>query len=109
MKRAAMLLAAVAGISVPVVSMAGGATMTPTAAAYPVGPWGVDGCNGKAPDQCPFSPSEDGLTWAWHGDAWNYDKTGAFVCMSSQFWCNPVMSVVRALPPTPIGSWIHPS
>lgn len=28
--------------------------------------------------QCPMSPispSEDGLSWGFHGNAWNYDKT----------------------------------
>ncbi|MFC8530407.1 hypothetical protein [Nocardia sp. NPDC057227] len=87
-----------------------GALLAPAASAYPVGPWNIEGpCAGKAPQECPMSPSEDGLTWGWHGDAWNYDKTGAFVCMSSSFWCGPLMGVVRALPPTPIGPWIHPS
>lgn len=74
------------------------------ASAYPVGPWGIEGpCAGRESSECPMSPSPDGLTWAWHGDGWNYDKTGAFVCMSSTFYCGPVMAVVRALPPMRIG------
>ncbi|MEV5651127.1 hypothetical protein AB0L57_23005 [Nocardia sp. NPDC052254] len=90
------------------IALAGAAT-APSATAYPVGPWGVEGpCAGRAPDQCPMSPSADGLTWAWHGDAWNYDKTGHLVCMSSDFYCEPLMAIVRSLPPTPIGSWINP-
>lgn len=102
-RRVLASIVAVSGI------VAGGVLLAPGAAAYPVGPWGVEGpCAGKAVQECPMSPSEDGLTWGWHGDAWNYDKTGAFVCMSSAFWCPPLMGVVRALPPTPVGSWIHP-
>ncbi|HCS59263.1 MAG TPA: hypothetical protein DIW80_20670 [Gordonia polyisoprenivorans] len=74
-----------------------------TADAYPVGPWKVQGpCAGKTKAQCPMSPSPDGLTWSWHGDAWNYDKTGHFVCMSSAIYCAPVMAAVRALPPIQI-------
>ncbi|WP_212749014.1 hypothetical protein [Nocardia cyriacigeorgica] len=104
MKRS-ILCSFVAGVGLA----ASGLFLAPTASAYPVGPWGVEGpCAGKAPAECPMSPSEDGLTWAWHGDGWNYDKTGAFVCMSSTIWCRPVMVAVRALPPTPIGSWINP-
>lgn len=81
----------------------------PQAAAYPVGPWSLEGpCKGKAPQECPMSPSQDGLTWAFHGDGWNYDKYGNFVCMSSAIYCAPVMLAVRALPPTPIGAWINP-
>lgn len=89
---------------------AAGLLAVPTASAYPVGPWGVQGpCPGRPPAGCPMSPSPDGLTWAWHGDAWNYDKTGGFVCMSSQLWCEPVMAMVRAAPPAPVGAWLHPS
>ncbi|RDI54314.1 hypothetical protein [Nocardia mexicana] len=77
------------------------------AAAYPVGPWGVEGpCKGREPNQCPFSHSEDGLTWSYRGVSWNYDKYGDFVCSSDQFWCGPLMVVVRALPPTPFGAWL---
>ncbi len=109
MKRLAMIVAATAGIAAPMAVMATIPTLAATASAYPVGPWGIEGpCAGKAPDQCPMSPSAYGLSWGWHGDGWNYDKTGAFVCMTSSFWCAPVMAAVRALPPTPIGSWIHP-
>ncbi|GAA1463446.1 hypothetical protein GCM10009619_41920 [Williamsia maris] len=101
-----MRKAAVAATLAGVITLAG--LTTPTAAAYPVGPWKVQGpCAGKPKPQCPMSPSADGLTWSWHGDAWNYDKTGAFVCMSSDIYCAPVMSGVRALPPTPIGRWVH--
>lgn len=53
-----------------------------------------------------MSPSADGLTWAFHGDGWIYDKQGNFVCMSSAFYCAPLMAIVRALPPTPIGTWL---
>lgn len=85
-----------------------GIAVAPVASAYPVGPYGIEGpCAGKTADQCPMSPSEDGLTWAFHGNAWNYDKTGAFVCMSDAFYCDPLMAVVRALPPTPIGDTVH--
>ncbi|MFE9577016.1 hypothetical protein ACFYO1_11580 [Nocardia sp. NPDC006044] len=104
MKRSAFAAAAFGAVAV-----AASVALAPAASAYPVGPWGLEGpCAGKAPQECAMSPSPDGLTWSWHGDAWNYDKTGAFVCMSSTFWCAPVMVAVRALPPTPIGSWIHP-
>ncbi|MEP9394821.1 hypothetical protein ABLE92_22640 [Gordonia sp. VNQ95] len=81
----------------------------PTASAYPVGPNHIEGpCKGVRPSQCPMQPSPDGLTWSFHGDAWNYDKTGRFVCMSSTFYCAPLMVVVRALPPVNIGGIIHP-
>lgn len=76
-----------------------------SADAYPVGPWHIEGpCKGKAKSQCPMSPSRDGLTWSFHGDAWNYDKTGRFVCMSTAIYCGPLMAVIRALPPVQIGS-----
>lgn len=92
---AAVILAASVG---SVVSGAG------TADAYPVGPWKIQGpCAGKSQAQCAMQPSPDGLTWSFHGDAWNYDKTGRFVCMSSAFYCEPLMVVVRALPPVAIG------
>lgn len=78
-----------------------------TASAYPVGPFHLEGpCKGKAPKDCPMTPSPDGLTWAFHGDAWNYDKQGHFICMSSTLWCNPLMdTVIRPLPPQDF-SWL---
>jgi len=78
-----------------------------TAAAYPVGPYHLEGpCKGKAPRDCAMSPSPDGLTWAFHGDGWNYDKQGHFVCMSSSIWCGPVMdTLVRPTPPQDY-SWL---
>ncbi|WP_416565270.1 hypothetical protein [Nocardia testacea] len=82
----------------------------PQAVAYPVGPWGVEGpCTGIQPNQCPWSPSEDGLTWSYKGHSSHYDKTGGYVCNTNQWeplrtaYCNTVMTLVRALPPTPIG------
>lgn len=105
MKRSALATLA-AGVGI----VAAGVALAPAASAYPVGPWGVEGpCAGRPPAECPMSPSEDGLTWSWKGDAWNYDKTGAFVCMSSVFWCGPLMGVVRAAPPIPIGAWLNPA
>lgn len=90
-------------------AIAGAVVGAPQASAYPVGPWGLEGpCKGKTAQTCPMRPSQDGLTWAFHGDGWNYDKYGNFVCMSSAIYCAPVMAAVRALPPTPIGAWINP-
>ncbi|WP_238534793.1 hypothetical protein [Gordonia polyisoprenivorans] len=50
----------------------------------------------------PDVPITGRADWSWHGDAWNYDKTGHFVCMSSAIYCAPVMAAVRALPPIQI-------
>ncbi|WP_028476809.1 hypothetical protein [Nocardia sp. CNY236] len=88
----------------------------PQAMAYPVGPWGVEGsCPGVGPRQCPFGPSEDGLTWSYRGASWNYDKTGAFVCghdpgsSARNAYCSAMMTLVRALPPLPIGELVDSS
>ncbi|NKY58625.1 hypothetical protein [Nocardia flavorosea] len=82
----------------------------PQAIAYPVGPWGVEGpCAGIEAGQCPSSPSEDGLTWSYKGHSSHYDKMGNYVCNTNQWdalpsaYCNAVMTLVRALPPMPIG------
>lgn len=88
--------------------------LAPQAAAYPVGPLGVEGsCRGLEPNQCPASPSQDGLTWSYRGQANNYDKFGNFVCgtfsPADHLYCDPLMALVRALPPQPIGQWLHPS
>ncbi|BDT86928.1 hypothetical protein GV791_24450 [Nocardia cyriacigeorgica] len=87
----------------------------PQAAAYPVGPWGVEGpCVGLEPGQCPWSHSEDGLTWSYKGHSSHYDKTGEYVCNTNQWeplpsaYCDAVMAAVRALPPMPIGGWLNP-
>lgn len=85
-------------------------TGAPQAMAYPVGPWGVEGpCKGLEPSQCPYSHSEDGLTWSYRGHSSHYDKMGNYVCNTNPWeavpsaYCNAVMSLVRALPPMPIG------
>lgn len=97
-------------ITMAAAATAAGIVAAPQAAAYPVGPYGIEGpCAGVAAPNCAMSPSPDGLTWAWHGNAWNYDKYGNFVCMSSELYCQPLMAAVRALPPTPIGTWLHPA
>ncbi|RBO93705.1 hypothetical protein DFR74_102122 [Nocardia puris] len=89
--------------------------LAPGASAYPVGPWGVEGpCKGVAQNQCPWSPSEDGLTWSYKGVSSHYDKLGNHVCSTS--WgpgggnplCAPIMAAVRALPPMPVGQWLNP-
>ena len=86
--------------------------LIPQAAAYPVGPWGVEGpCVRLAPNECPWSHSDDGLTWSYKGHSSNYDKLGNYVCGTGDFpgdvvYCNTVMAAVRALPPLPIGEWI---
>ncbi|MFW0793794.1 hypothetical protein AAFP30_08285 [Gordonia sp. CPCC 205515] len=86
-------------------AVSGGFVAAGAADAYPVGPWRIEGpCKGATTSQCPMSPSRDGLTWSFHGDAWNYDKTGRFVCMSSAIYCGPLVTVIRALPPVQIGS-----
>lgn len=85
-------------------------TGAPQAAAYPVGPWGVEGpCQGFEPHQCPWSPSEDGLTWSYKGHSSHYDKMGDYVCGTNSWeparsaYCTGVMTLVRALPPIPFG------
>ncbi|WP_328391894.1 hypothetical protein [Nocardia sp. NBC_00416] len=85
-------------------------TSAPQAMAYPVGPWGVEGpCKGSAPNQCPWSHSEDGLTWSYKGHSTHYDKLGNYVCNTNQWeparsaLCTGVMTLVRALPPIPVG------
>ncbi|WP_378741842.1 hypothetical protein [Nocardia brasiliensis] len=88
--------------------------LAPAASAYPVGPWGVEGpCKGVQPNACPWSPSDDGLTWSYKGRSSNYDKHGNFVCGTGDspldnLYCDPIMIAVRALPPLPIGKWLHP-
>lgn len=84
--------------------------IAPQAAAYPVGPWGVEGpCKGLEPQQCPWSASEDGLTWSYKGHSSHYDKLGNYVCNTNQWeparsaYCTAVMTLVRALPPLPVG------
>lgn len=96
------------------VAAAGGLALglTPAASAHPVGPWGVEGpCVGKAPDECLWSATGDGLTWNLYDRTAHYDKLGNFVCQTGYVprdadGCNAVMAAVRALPPAPIGDWI---
>ncbi|MBJ8345665.1 hypothetical protein [Antrihabitans sp. YC2-6] len=84
----------------------------PGASAHPAGPWGVEGpCVGQTPDECLWSPSEDGLTWSLYGRTAHYDKLGNFVCQtgyvqSDAAYCDTLMTTVRALPQLPIGDWI---
>ncbi|MEV6280860.1 hypothetical protein [Nocardia sp. NPDC051832] len=87
--------------------------LAPSANAYPAGPWGVEGpCKGKQPQDCQYTPSPDGLTWADNLGmkfTLNYDKLGNEVCPTGPgvptFYCDGLMALVRALPPLPIGTW----
>ncbi|MBD0322354.1 MAG: hypothetical protein ICV72_03070 [Aldersonia sp.] len=84
-----------------------------TAAAAPPVPVDERPCRNVPSNQCPFSVSEDGLTWCFHGNCSNYDKYGSYVCsygfgvdpFSDQV-CRVAMDVIRALPPVPIGAYL---
>lgn len=73
-----------------------------------------------APAQCRWTPSADGLEWTLYGDTYgnhealetkDYDKTGVIACVHSYLGedfrpCGPIIGVIRALPPLPIGSLV---
>ncbi|WP_309138674.1 hypothetical protein [Nocardia cyriacigeorgica] len=97
-----------------------GLTLAPAAQAYPVGPWGIEGpCQGKAPAECDYVPSPDGIEWKWYSKSSVhreqaiqtnvYDKTGALACVNNigappTFkMCPQIASLIRALPPMRIG------
>ncbi|MFC9894177.1 hypothetical protein ACFVMC_10830 [Nocardia sp. NPDC127579] len=92
--------------------------LAPTAQAYPVGPWGIEGpCKGKSEAECEYRPSSDGIVWELYvppdlSRAWQtnvYDKTGAGACVNSigapptMKMCAQIASLIRALPPLRIG------
>ncbi|MDN5757354.1 MAG: hypothetical protein L0H59_02295 [Tomitella sp.] len=101
------------GLAVGAGVVACGLVAAPVAGAYPVGPWKIEGpCAGKAPQECGYVPSPDGLTWSdtlGMQFTENYDKTGEEVCPTSPgvptFYCDGLLFSVRALPPLPIGQW----
>ncbi|GAB2684823.1 hypothetical protein GCM10027089_01540 [Nocardia thraciensis] len=75
--------------------------LAPTANAYPVGPWGVEGpCRGLTPAECPYIPEPDGLVW---NSYINGEKTGSLyvdqtnhiVCSESRGALQPASSVRR--------------
>ncbi len=94
--------------------------LAPSAQAYPVGPWGIEGpCRGQSPAECNFIPSPDGIEWKSYSEASLstgqalqtnvYDKTGALACVNhigappTFKMCPQIASLIRALPPMPIG------
>lgn len=94
--------------------------LAPSAQAYPVGPWGIEGpCRGQAPARCRFVPSADGNEWKSYSEASLstgqalqtdvYDKTGALACsnhlgaLPTFKMCPQIAALIRALPPLSIG------